>query len=112
MVIVEVPPERRHPRESPSHSFLESLNLRQGGARNRRQCHVALRQVNGRAVEGIRQERAARTTFLPSRTKHEVIHDQLAPAVKEIGQCLLPLRPVKDIILIPPLPRQLAPPSA
>ncbi len=56
----------------------------------------------------IGQERAARATLRPPRTKHEVVHDQLASAVKEVGERLLTVRSIEDILFLHPLPGQFA----
>ena len=42
----------------------------------------------------------AGASFFPSRTKHEVIDDELALAAKKIRKSLIPLRSGKDVILL------------
>src|SRR5712692_9586016 len=59
------------------------------------------------AVEIVRPERAALAPLSPVRTEHEVIDDQLAAALEEIGQSLLAAGDVEDIVLLHSDPRQL-----
>ena len=66
---------------------------------------IALRQMNGGAVEMVGQERAARAALLPARTEHEVIDDQLAAAVEQVGQRLLATGSVEHIGLVDLDPR-------
>ncbi len=82
IVVIEIASIGRHPREAPAHAFLESFDLRQRRSRYRQQRDVAMRQVDEAAIEMIAQEGATRATLLPSRTEHEVVHDQLASAAK------------------------------
>ena len=51
------------------------------------------------AVNMIGQERTARATFLPFliRAEHEMIDDQLAAPIEEVGERLLALRTVEPI---------------
>ena len=39
----------------------------------------------------IHVKRAARATFVPLRTEHEVIHNELTSTLEEIGERLLPV---------------------
>src|SRR6266852_663664 len=50
---------------------------------------VTLREMHQRAVGVIHIEGAALTAFLPIRAEHEVINDELASAVEEIGKGFL-----------------------
>jgi len=108
MVPVEVVPVGRHPLEAPAHALLEGFDLRQRRARDREQGDVALREVPVRAVDVVGQERAAWAALLPPRTEHEVIDDQLAAPVEQVGEGLLPVRPLEDVALLDPHPGQLA----
>src|SRR5262245_33033929 len=56
----------------------------------------------------IGEQRAARATLLPSRTEHEVVHDQLALAAKKGRQGFLSARGVEDVFLLHLDPGQLA----
>ena len=64
---------------------------------------------NQTPAEMIGQVGAARTTLLPSRTKHKVIHDQLASAAKQVSQRHFAVRAIEYILLFSLLPRQFAP---
>ena len=108
IIEIEIAAVRRHPREAPSHALLECLDLRRSGARNHRERRIPLRHVDPRSVEMVGEERAARTSFFPSRTQHEVIDDQLAAAVEQVGQRYFAVRAVEDVLLLYPLPRHLA----
>src|SRR5437762_4789030 len=57
----------------------------------------------------IHVERAARAALLPLRTEHEVIHNELASALKELGKRHLAPRSVEDIGLFYFHPGQFAP---
>src|SRR5260370_918859 len=52
------------------------------------------------AVEMIGQVGAAFAAFLPVRTEHEMINNQLTASVEEISQRFFPLRSIKDVILV------------
>src|ERR1700681_4728257 len=65
--------------------------------------------MHDRTVERIGQERATRAPLFPFRTKHEVINDELAPSPEEIGDRLPAARPIENVVLLNPLPRQRAP---
>src|SRR2546422_2816357 len=108
IVEVEVGPVRRHPREAPAHALLERFDLPERRSRHRQQRHVALREVHDGAVDMVGQEGAARAPFLPPRAEHEVVHDQLAPAVEEVSQRRLARRALEHIGLVDPHPRQRA----
>jgi hypothetical protein len=68
-----------------------------------------MRQVNGRAIERVRQVGAARASFLPSRAEHEVIDNQLASSVEQVGQRLPPMCAFENIFFPDLFPRHLAP---
>src|SRR5271169_1729743 len=108
IIEVEVAFIRRHPREAPSHALLEGLDLWKGCARNRGKCRIALYEVGPHAVEMVGEKRTARTAFLPSRTEHEVIDNQLAATVEEISQQYFSVWAVEDVLLLDFLPWHLA----
>src|SRR6266536_4973070 len=66
-------------------------------------------KVHKRAVDMIGQERAARATLLPFWTKHEMIDDQLAPAIEQVSERFLAGRSFKDVRLLHLDPGQFAP---
>src|SRR5882762_3450941 len=108
VVAIEVAPERRHPLEAPAHTLLERLDLGQWRSRNHNQRNVAIRQMNQTSVKMIGHKRAAWAAFFPSRTEHEVVHNQLASAVEEFGERLLSVRTIEHILLFNFLPWQFA----
>ena len=57
----------------------------------------------------VGHERAARATLLPIRSEHEVVDDQLAAPVEEVGERDLALGRVENVILLDLHPGQLAP---
>ena len=60
------------------------------------------------AVRVIHVERAARAPFLPVRTEHEVIDDQLAFAGEQLGKGFLAAGRIEDIVLFDFHPGKLA----
>ena len=85
VVEVEVAAERRHPRKAPAHAPLEGLDLGERRAGDGDERHVALGEVDVGAVEMIGEEGATRTAFLPVRAEHEMVDDELASAVEQLG---------------------------
>jgi hypothetical protein len=65
-------------------------------------------QVNQSAVHVVGAEGAAHTALLPTRTKHEMGDDKLTPARKEIGERVLPIGTIEEIVLLHLDPGQLA----
>src|SRR5205814_3224019 len=59
-----------------------------------------MRQMPIRAVKMIGQVGAAFATLFPARTEHEMINNQLAAALEQIGQSLFSLWAIKDIFLL------------
>ena len=54
----------------------------------------------------IRNKGATRTSFLPVRTKHEVVNHQLAAAFKKIPEADFPLRSFESIVFVHSNPGQ------
>ena len=79
---IEIAAEGRHPREAPAHAPLEGLDLGKRRAGDCHERHVALGEVDEGAVEMIGKIGAALAAFLPVRPQHEVVDDELAPAVE------------------------------
>jgi hypothetical protein len=67
-----------------------------------------MRQVHVHAVDMVGHEGAARAPFLPSRTQHEVLHQQLAPPFEQLGERALSFESVEDIVLLDANPWQRA----
>ena len=94
--------------ETPAHALLERRDLREGRARHYRKGHIAMGQVNGHAVEVIGQIGAAGAAFAPSGAEHEVVDNELAAIVEEVGECLLAARAFEDVRLFDALPGKFA----
>ena len=105
-VLVEVVRRRRHPAELPAHALPEALDLGQRRARDGDERDVAVRQVHGHAVGVVGHERAARAALLPAGAEHEVLHQQLAPALEQVGERAPALGRVEDVVLLDALPGQ------
>jgi hypothetical protein len=60
------------------------------------------------AIGVIHVEGAAGAAFLPVRTKHEVIDDELASPVEQVGERFLAARRIEDIVLFDFDPGKLA----
>ena len=54
-----------------------------------------MREMQSRTVEMIGEVGAARATFAPIGAEHEVIDDELAPPVEQIGERLFAFRRVE-----------------
>jgi hypothetical protein len=70
-------------------------------------CEIAtMGQMDINAVEAVGPERAAPAPFVPLRSKHEVIDSELATASEQLGEALLTVRAVEDVLFLDPLERQ------
>ncbi len=86
----------------PTHALFENLDFGERCARNDRERHVALCEMDIRAVEMVSKERAARAARFPARTQHEMVDDELVAAVEQVVA-----RRVEYIILLHLHPRQI-----
>jgi hypothetical protein len=59
-------------------------------------------------VNVVRPERATDATFLPVRTEHEVLDDQLTAAGEQFAEGFLSVRPIENVRLLDSHPRQFA----
>jgi hypothetical protein len=66
-------------------------------------------EMEMRLVEPVGDGRTARTTFVPVGVEHEVVHEQLRPAVEQVGERGFAAFGVEEVVLVDPHPRQLAP---
>ncbi|MNH24152.1 hypothetical protein D3C79_840700 [compost metagenome] len=105
-VLVEAAAVGRHPLEAPAHAFAEGLELLPGRPRHAEQGHVVVLEVLIGTVDMVGEEGAARATLLPAGAEHEVVDDQGAAAVEQIGQALAPVRPFECIGRVDADPRQ------
>src|SRR4029077_20268993 len=76
-VEVELAVERGDPGKGPSHSTLVGLQLREWRQRHRRKCDVVVRQMDGEAVEPVRDRRAGGAPSLEVGPEHEVVDEEL-----------------------------------
>ena len=51
------------------------------------------------AVEAVRPERAVRAALIPVGREHEVVHDQLAAPVEQLGKASCPVRALEEVLL-------------
>src|SRR5436190_1832029 len=108
---VEVAAERRRPRERPPHPLLESVQLRERRPRDRPQHDVMVRQVDGKAIEAVRDHRAGGAARLVIRPEHKMVDEELRAASEKVGQRGIPFIGVEAVRLVDPHPRQLLPPA-
>src|SRR5438034_59753 len=109
IVKIEITAVRRYPLEPPVHALFVWRELGQRRTRNDNQSYVAMREVPVRPVKMISQIGAAFATLFPARTEHEMINNQLAAALEQIGQSLFSLWAIKDILLLDLGHREFAP---
>ena len=107
---VEVAAERGRPGKRPAHPPLVRLQLRERRPRHRRQRDVVVGQVDGEAVEPVRDRRAGRTPRRVVGPEHEVVDEELRAPSEEVCQRGAPLVGLESILLVDPNPRQLLPP--
>src|SRR6185437_12288003 len=116
VIEVEVRRARRDPVEVPSHSLPVRLELVQRRARDGCKGDVPRVQVDHVRIEVVGPERAALAADIVLRGEHEVVDDQLAAAVEEVGQRFVAVGAVEDVVVLDrfpgqrmPLPRQPVP---
>src|SRR5688572_15812362 len=100
-VIVEVAAEGRVPWHGPSHARFEGLDFSQRRAGDQDERGVASMEMR-EVADVVRDERAARATLVPGLPglarrwrpwlEHEVIHDELTVAIKQIEQTRFTVR--------------------
>jgi hypothetical protein len=105
-ISIKVVAVRRHPRELPAHSLAETLDLGQRRARDGDEGDVAPRQVHNRSVGVVGHVGAVLAGLLPTRGEHQVLHQQLAAAVEQVGQRATAHRRVEFVGLVDPHPGQ------
>ncbi|SRR6266852_2692835 len=79
---------------------LIGLELGKGCARGTQHRHVAVVEVDDRAVEAVGPERTGRTAFGPLRTEHEMVDDELRASTEQVAQRLLSFAGVEDVCLV------------
>jgi hypothetical protein len=108
-VEIEVAAVRRHVGELPPHAALVRGELLDRRAGDRHQRDVACVQVRERAVEPVGEPGAAGTGLLVRRAEHELVDQELPPAVEQLGQRRLPVLGVEAVLFLDEDPRQLLP---
>src|SRR5262245_44719406 len=109
-VEVEVAIERGRPRKRPPHPPLVRLQLRERRPRHCRKADVVVRQVNGEAVEPVRDRRAGRTPRRVVGPEHEVVDEELRAPSEEVLERGAPFIGLETVVLVEADPRQLLAP--
>src|SRR6266446_4585828 len=107
-VVVEVAAVGRHPIEGPAHAFAIGFDLGERRTRNDDHRHVVVLQVH-EIAHVVGPERATDAALPPPGAEHEMIDDQLAAPVEQIGEGFPAVERVEDIFLLHPDPRRSAP---
>src|SRR5204863_7045165 len=84
-VVVEVRADRRVPREVPAHALLEGLDLDDGRVRHARErgvAHVQMREM----ADLVCEPRAARASGVLVVEPHEVVDEELAATLEQLGE--------------------------
>ena len=108
IVVIEIAAERRHPLEFPAHAFLKRFDLGDRRVRDGDERGVAIGEMNRHPVKVIADVRATGAAGFPAGTEHEVIDDQLAAAVEQIGERYLAVGTFEDVGFFNFFPRQFA----
>src|SRR5437868_10082665 len=98
-VVVEAGAAGRYPLEGPAEPPRISLQLGQRRARDRDHRDVAVGEVLDDAVEVVGPERARLAAGLPVGAEHEVVDDELAAAVEQVGEARLAARAGELVVL-------------
>src|SRR5215472_6969855 len=109
-VVVEVASMRRIPREGPAHPLPERLDLADRCPRHRSERGVASVQV-GQMTEAVGLIGADRAALVPRRVEHEMLHDELRPALEQVKQAGLAFLALEGVVLLDLDGRQLAAPA-
>src|SRR5450755_3813917 len=109
-VVVEVASLRRIPREGPAHPLPEWLDLADRRPGYRRVRGVVRMQVS-QVTDVVGLIRADRAASVPGRVEHEVLDDELCPALEEIQQAGPAVRALEDVVLLDRDSWQLAAPG-
>src|SRR3984957_16741820 len=98
-VVVEVVSQRRIPREGPAHPLPERLDRADRRPGYRRVRGVAGLQVS-QVADVVGLIGADRAASVPGRVEHEVLDDELGPALEEIQQAGLAVRALEYVVLL------------
>ena len=108
VVEVEVGLGRGDPLEAPTHPFLVRRELGERSTGDGDEGDIPSIEVDDVRVEVVGPEGAALAADIVFGSEHEVVDDELALVLEELGERLLALRAFEDVVLLDPLPRQLA----
>jgi hypothetical protein len=108
-VAVEVAAGAGDPADAPAHPFPEGEELLERGAGDEQQSGVPGLQVRHLRAERVRDRRADGAARVVRRAEHEVVDEQLGPAVEEIGEALSAVLALEPVVLLDRDPGQLAP---
>src|SRR5579872_451862 len=64
-------------------------------------------EMNSRAIDVVGLERASDASLGPVGAEHEMLNDQLAPPIEQLGQRLFAIRPLERVRLLDFDPRQI-----
>src|SRR3984893_5226356 len=106
-VEVEVAAERGRPGKRPPQPPLVRLQFRERRSRHRRKRDVVVRQVDGEAVEPVRDRRAGRTPRRVVGPEHVVVDEELRAPSEEVCQRGAPFIGLESVLSVDPDPRQL-----
>src|SRR6185295_5699685 len=90
----------------PAHALAESFDVGKRCPRNPRVAHIVMLEMRQGAIDMVGLERAADTALALVGAPHEMLDDELAAAVEEIGKRNLSFRRIEDVILLDLDPRQ------
>src|SRR5262249_52795113 len=88
------------PLEAPAHSPTVGDQLLEGRVRDADHRDVPGLEVPQHAVEAVRRRRAGHTTSLVVRADHEVVDDQLRPAVETLSERACAVFSVEAVLLL------------
>src|SRR5215475_11285340 len=108
VVVVEVAWLRGDPLEAPALALAVVLDPLERRAGDRGEDRILARQRTLEAVQMVTQHRAAGTAVLPFRRKHEMVDNQPAATIEQLGQRLAAGRGVEGIGLLDARPGQRA----
>ena len=107
-VVIEVVAVRRRPPDLPAHALAERLQLRQRRAGDRDVADVVMFQMHQGAADLVDLERAPDAALGPVGSEHEVLDDELAASVEQVGERPRAVRRVEHVGLVQPDPGQRA----
>lgn len=89
-----------------SHALAVGLDLGEWSTRDPYQAHIVMLEMHQRAFDMIGSEGTADAARFPTGAEHEVMDDQLAAPVEQIGERHVATERIEDIFLLDLHPRQ------